>query len=50
MGGIGYVTYYVGQVVGYGQVDLGHQFKLKWIWSMALFFVPALSNLLKIRS
>jgi hypothetical protein len=26
--GIGYVTYYVGQVVGYGRVDLSYRFKL----------------------
>jgi hypothetical protein len=43
IGWISYVTYYVGQVVVYGRVDLSHQFRLKWIGSMALFFVPALT-------
>jgi hypothetical protein len=32
---IGYVAYYVGQVVGYDQVDLSHQFRLKRVRSMA---------------
>jgi hypothetical protein len=29
IGWISYVTYYVGQVVVYGRVDLSHQFRLK---------------------
>jgi hypothetical protein len=33
----------VGQVVGYGWVDQSHQFRCKWIRSMALSFVPALT-------
>jgi hypothetical protein len=36
---IGYVTHYVGQVVGYGRADLSYQFRLSelGVWPYLLY-------------
>jgi hypothetical protein len=41
---IDYVTYHVGQVVGYGRVDLNHHLGVSELGVWPYLFVPALSN------